>query len=118
LDEGYASRYTDQRILTHYDSSLNDVYLKTTEEVHSGVYDLLFPLTDETFDMVTRHKQDYERYVKMPVPDRQVFERAFDKQNTMDICMDNDIPIVVFDFFDGDALERVVKGEAVGTVVS
>jgi uridylate kinase len=32
--------------------------------------------------------------------------------------MDNDIPIVVFDFFDGNALERVVKGDAVGTVVS
>lgn len=34
------------------------------------------------------------------------------------LCMDNNIPIVVFDFFDGDALERVVKGEAVGTIVS
>ena len=34
------------------------------------------------------------------------------------LCMDNNIPIVVFDFFDGDALERVVKGEAVGTLVS
>ena len=33
------------------------------------------------------------------------------------LCMDNNIPIVVFDFFDGDALERVVKGEAVGTIV-
>ena len=34
------------------------------------------------------------------------------------LCMDNNIPIVVFDFFDGNALERVVKGEAVGTIVS
>ena len=34
------------------------------------------------------------------------------------LCMDNGIPIVVFDFFDGDALERVVKGESVGTLVS
>ena len=25
---------------------------------------------------------------------------------------------IVFDFFDGDALERVVRGEAVGTLVS
>ena len=33
------------------------------------------------------------------------------------LCMDNNIPIVVFDFFDGDALERVVKGEKVGTIV-
>ena len=34
------------------------------------------------------------------------------------LCMENNIPIVVFDFFDGNALARVVKGEAVGTLVS
>ena len=34
------------------------------------------------------------------------------------LCMDNNIPIVVFDFFDGNALSRVVKGDAVGTLVS
>ena len=34
------------------------------------------------------------------------------------LCMDNSIPIVVFDFFDKNALERVVKGAAVGTLVS
>jgi uridylate kinase len=33
------------------------------------------------------------------------------------LCMDNEIPIIVFDFFDKKALERVVKGEAVGTIV-
>ncbi len=52
------------------------------------------------------------------------YETALEKRlKVMDsaafaLCMDNDIPIVVFDFFDGDALERVVKGEAVGTLVS
>ena len=34
------------------------------------------------------------------------------------LCMDNNIPIVVFDFFDGDALERVVQGAAVGPILS
>ena len=34
------------------------------------------------------------------------------------LCMDNAIPIVVFDFFDKTALEDVVKGKKVGTVVS
>ena len=52
------------------------------------------------------------------------YETALEKRlKVMDsaafaLCMDNDIPIVVFNFFDGDALERVVKGEAVGTLVS
>ena len=34
------------------------------------------------------------------------------------LCMDNSIPIVVFDFFDGDALEKLMAGEKVGTIVS
>ena len=34
------------------------------------------------------------------------------------LCMDNNIPIVVFDFFDPKALEGVVRGKTVGTVVS
>ena len=52
------------------------------------------------------------------------YETALEKRlKVMDsaafaLCMDNGIPIVVFDFFDGDALERVVKVEAVGTIVS
>ena len=52
------------------------------------------------------------------------YETALEKRlRVMDsaafaLCMDNNIPIVVFDFFDPKALERVVKGEAVGTIVS
>ena len=52
------------------------------------------------------------------------YETALEKRlKVMDsaafaLCMDNGIPIVVFDFFDGNALMRVVRGEAVGTLVS
>ena len=52
------------------------------------------------------------------------YETALEKRlKVMDsaafaLCMDNGIPIVVFDFFDPKALDRVVKGEAVGTLVS
>ena len=34
------------------------------------------------------------------------------------LCMDNRVPIVVCDFFDMDALVRVVRGEKVGTLVT
>lgn len=92
LDEGYTSRYADQRIIAHYDKILLDVYEVTKKEVQSGKYSLLFPLTDETMDMVTKHANEFVSYVNMPIPKREVFMRAFDKQNTMDICMDNKIP--------------------------
>jgi uridylate kinase len=34
------------------------------------------------------------------------------------LCMDNKMPIIVFDMFKGDNLARVVRGEKVGTIVS
>ena len=52
------------------------------------------------------------------------YETALEKRlKVMDsaafaLCMDNNIPIVVFDFFDKDALEGVVVGKTVGTIVS
>ena len=36
----------------------------------------------------------------------------------LSLCMDNHIPIVVFNFFDEHALLRAVRGEKVGTLVS
>ena len=52
------------------------------------------------------------------------YETALEKRlKVMDsaafaLCMDNNIPIIVFDFFDPRALEGVVRGKTVGTVVS
>lgn len=34
------------------------------------------------------------------------------------LCMENNIPIIVFNFFEPDSLERIVAGEEVGTLVT
>jgi uridylate kinase len=34
------------------------------------------------------------------------------------LCMDNEMPIIVFNFFEPGNLARVVRGEAVGTLVT
>ena len=34
------------------------------------------------------------------------------------LCLDNHIPIIVFDFQAPDSIERILKGEQVGTVIS
>ena len=33
------------------------------------------------------------------------------------LCMENSIPIIVFDFFEPHAFERVVTGSKIGTLV-
>ena len=55
--------------------------------------------------------------------ERLTYEEALQKRlKVMDsaafaLCMDNAIPIVVFDFYDEAALEKIVRGETVGTRV-
>ena len=36
----------------------------------------------------------------------------------LSLCMDNDIPIIVFDFQSTDSIQRILKGENVGTLIS
>ena len=36
----------------------------------------------------------------------------------LSLCMDNDVPIIVFDLFEAGNLQRILRGEALGSVVS
>ena len=36
----------------------------------------------------------------------------------LSLCMDNDVPIIVFNLFEQGSLKRIVRGEALGSVVS
>ena len=36
----------------------------------------------------------------------------------LSLCMDNEVPIIVFDLFEAGSLQRIVRGEALGSVVS
>ncbi|MXX53434.1 MAG: UMP kinase [Dehalococcoidia bacterium] len=36
----------------------------------------------------------------------------------LSLCMDNEVPIIVFDLFEAGNLQRIVRGESIGSVVS
>ncbi len=36
----------------------------------------------------------------------------------LSLCMDNEVPIIVFDLFESGNLQRIVRGESIGSVVS
>ena len=36
----------------------------------------------------------------------------------LSLCMDNEVPIIVFDLFEAGNLQRIVRGETIGSVVS
>lgn len=93
LDCGYASRLPHHKILV-------DVNLRETSEsepiitelVRSGKYDLVYPLFDGTVQLMAHHKEELSRYAIVCANDKDIFDAAFDKENVMRVCMENDIP--------------------------
>lgn len=88
-DNGYVSRYPNHRILS---KDIRTYYSKLIDQLQKGKYDILLPLSDSTMDMATQHYEELSRYVRLPIPSREVFMRAYNKQRTMEICMDEGIP--------------------------
>ena len=81
-----------------------DALLKATKV--DGIY-TADPKKDPTATKYTTLKYETALEKRLKVMDSAAFA----------LCMDNSIPIVVFDFFDKTALQDVIKGKSVGTVV-
>jgi len=70
------------------------------------------------------YSADPEKHPDAVRYDRLTYSEALSKSlKIMDgaafsLCMENEIPIIVFNFFEKGTIEAVVKGEMVGTVVS
>jgi len=92
LDFGYTSRYPNEKLIVPQEYSNDDYYsyLKTLAE--TGGFDVILPLSDRAMDIVTLHSEELRQYVRLPIPDRHIFLKAYNKQLTMEICMDHNIP--------------------------
>ncbi len=93
LDIGYTSRYPKKRIVepqTRYDSIELEKVLD--REIFSGNYDVVFPMLEPSTEILTRKIDDYKKYVRIIAAPYDSFMRAYDKQVTMEACMDNGIP--------------------------
>ena len=81
-----------------------EVLLKATKV--DGIY-TADPNTDPSATRYTKVSYEDALRKRLKVMDSAAFA----------LCMDNKIPIIVFDFYDEDALARIVCGEALGTLV-
>lgn len=93
LDNGYASKYPDYKIINR-NTADNPVKLVETVEVllKTGNYDLVIATSDLTAELLSVNKKRLEQYAKVAVPQPELFYIAYDKMNTMRICMENGIP--------------------------
>ena len=91
LDNGYTSRYANKKIIVSRDEYY-EVYNVVLREVKNQHYDIVIPVTDNSMNIMTLHKEEIEKYAILPIPNRKVFISAYNKQLTMETCMDIGVP--------------------------
>lgn len=93
FDNGYVSRYPKKKILKKE--------LKETPEklkyfildlVKQEDYNLIVATSDTTAEILSNSKEELEKFTKVAVVNKDLFDFAYDKSRTMQICMENNIP--------------------------
>lgn len=93
LDVCATSRYVNKILIDEHMHDRPDLRVKSImKEVSSGDYILVVACSDFTAEQLAINKEEIEQYAKVSVVDKDLFYIAFDKLQTMRICMENGIP--------------------------
>jgi D-aspartate ligase len=105
---GYFSRHPHRRI-RHRDPRVDpEGFLKDLKShLATGEYDVLIPILDVTAELVSRHKPELERFVRIPLVDYPIFMRARDKSQTMKIAQTHGLPIPQTYFPEETAIDEI-----------
>lgn len=119
LNCGYASRLPHHKILAKHCDFRHGIGTETLLDklVKSGQYDMIStPSFDGTLHIVAHHKEEWSKYLKICVNDRDVFDAAYDKNEVMRVCMANAIPCPKT-LFDAEKVDDVINGQIVFPVI-
>ena len=93
LDTCYASELPDKKLLEKDMTPRNSNYISfLLRQVKSGDYDVLMPIGELSTNPVTQHEDEFKPYVKIACAPRETYIKAFNKQITFDIAIENNIP--------------------------
>lgn len=96
FDCGYASRYPHRKLLEPR-AQTDTEYLQAVidREIMSGTYDFVLSMLERSTKILAANYDRYSQHTSLCCPRLVQFMRACDKQETMEICMNNDIPCPV-----------------------
>lgn len=93
LDIGNVSKYPNKKIIRFCDKSdINKTYQNLFEELKTGNYDLVIPLTDFAAILLSDHYDELSKFAYLAVQNKDDIKFATDKLKTMEVCMANNIP--------------------------
>lgn len=92
LDNGYSSRYVDEKIL-HHGIHNKEIHKECIcGALDSGKYTVVVTTSDDTAEILANIKSKYENKVRIAMVSSDLFYIAYDKNKTMKICMEEGIP--------------------------
>ena len=93
LDVAYASRFADHKVLAVCDTERYEETERCVRElVLSGNFDVVVPMGDFAATILAKNKREFSQYAKIAVNEEEIFLRALDKLQVMQVCMENGIP--------------------------
>lgn len=93
MDTCYASNKPDRKILKKDLHETDEKYFEyVLSLVSTGEFDVLMPVAEKNTDFVTRHEDEFKKFVKLACAPRDVYIKAYDKQTTFEQAMKSGIP--------------------------
>lgn len=93
LDLGNISRYPKGKIVIKgIDNNAELVYKSIEKLLKTKKYDLVLPMSDFTANILGQNKEYFSQYAIIETNDIEVFNLAYDKLNTMILCMEAGLP--------------------------
>ena len=109
-DCGYASRLPDHKILGVCDFNKPEESEKyIIELIKNGNYDLVVPVFEFGARILAHHKEELSKYAIICANEKDIFDRANDKNEVMKVCMENGLPCPKT-LFDVKKYEDVTSG--------
>ena len=94
LDVGYTSRYPNRRVVIKgCREDVSEVRKYVENALQRKEFDVIFPVLERSTDlMLTLKEENKLGNVKLICAPREAFMQAYDKQRTMEICMEIGVP--------------------------
>ena len=120
-----AIRHLEKRRVVLFAAGTGNPYMTTDTaaalraiEIGAEVLLMAKNKVDGVYDSDPRANPDAKRFEKLDYLD--ALNRRLDVMDTtaLSLCMDNHLPIIVFDLFQAGSVRRVLSGEKIGTLIS
>lgn len=88
---GYHTKFADERYLG-VDSHKKEYAEFMLQFLKEHKFDVLIPTSDTAAEFMSFHKEELEQLTGVLMPEREVFEKGYDKNNLMTVCRENGFP--------------------------